>query len=160
MPKDTVSLTELGFKTQLVCLMSLCYILTFSEPLRQWWCIKGGVRKHFPAGHGLNHLKIPIQPHSARQEFSYPFSSKWWFLKVACVKLTFYYLCLSFFLLPELQAHSPHMLCAFAYLTDIWFSLSAMTCLSPWKKVQIFLSSAGSDVTSTEVGIRNSVFLQ
>lgn len=71
-------MTELGFTTQLVCLMPVGYRLPFSELLilRQWRYIEDGVRKHFPEGYGLNHLETLIQPHSTSQEFSPSFSSK------------------------------------------------------------------------------------
>lgn len=85
------------------------------------------------------------------------------FLKVGCEKLQnlttllfITFICF-FLLLPKFQSHSLNMLCLLPYLTDIWFSLPAMTFL--YLKVQIFPSRPGSNVTK-EVGIRNSVFLQ
>lgn len=123
-----------------------------------------GIRTCFPQGHGLKQLGN-INSISQYQEFSY-FSSKVAIFLKSCMcktskseQLTFYYLCLCFFLLPKLEAYNLNLLCPFTYLTDTWFSLPAVT-ISPWKKVQIFPSRPYSDVTTTELGIYNSVFLQ
>lgn len=64
------------------------------------------------------------QFHSTNQEFSYFTSKVAIFLKSCMCKtskyeqLTFYYLCLCFFLLPKLEAHNLNLLCPFTYLTD------------------------------------------